>query len=129
MATGVLGLGRSPLVQALLGWGYLIVCPQPVRYALWARTWLAAPGSPWKWDVSSVASAGQLHGISSKSPSLPCCPVCCVCDGATMVGSTCSSKVASMAYNWAISPTQFGDSHRPPPGMHILGVDPTTFWL
>ena len=42
---------------------------------------------------------GQLDGISSTSPSLPCCTVCCVCIGAFAAGGARGSKAASMAYS------------------------------
>ena len=32
--------------------------PSTSAICTWARTWLAAPGPPWKWGGGSVASAG-----------------------------------------------------------------------
>ena len=60
--TGVLGSGRlpqhsRPTVQAR-GVRAPLCYPSTSAICTWARTWLAAPGPPWKWGGGSVASAG-----------------------------------------------------------------------
>ena len=42
---------------------------------------------------------GQLHVNSSTSPSSPCHPVCCVCNGAFTAGGARGSGAASTAYS------------------------------
>ena len=96
--TGVLGLGRYPLVHA---WGVSLD-------ALWARTWLAAPGPPWKWG----------GGNSSSSPSSPCCPVWCVCT----MGQPC--LVVLVEVSRPPRPNQFGDVPERMPLAHICRRPP-----
>ena len=54
---------------------------------------------------------GQLHGNSSTSPSWPCCPVCCVCDGAITAGGARGSEAASMPTHSATFPERVPWTH------------------
>ena len=79
--TGVLRSGRSPIGEAHgAGQGCVPVLPLD-QCDMHSRP---DPGSlpqdhPGSGVVALLLPPGQLHGISSASPSLPCCPVCCVC--------------------------------------------------
>ena len=71
---GVLGSGRSPLVQAFgTGQGCVPVLPLD-RCDMHSRTWLAAPGPPWKWGGGSVCVGGCVRNQSKADRCDIACP-------------------------------------------------------
>ena len=121
--TGVLRSGRSPLVQAFgTGQGCVPVLPldhcdmhfRPEHGSLPQDHLGSGAVAPW-------LPPGQLQGIGSTSPSVPCCPVC--------HSWWCSRQRGGL--RWRFPQKDALDTRLPPPpsGMPDLGLDPTTFRL
>ena len=129
--SGVLGSGHShrsrPTVRAqgasLRYPSTSVICTLDQILARCPRTTLEVRVvAPW-------LPPGQLHGNSSTSPSWPCCPVCCVCDGAITAGGARGSEAASMPTQSATFSERVPLTHgfrRPPPGTPTPGIEPTT---
>ena len=81
------------------------IAPRPVRYALGPEPGSLPQDHPGSGVVAPWLPPGQLHGISSASPSSPCCPVLCVYWGF-------SQLVGLAAARRPPRPTQFGDFPR-----------------
>ena len=121
--TGVLGSGRlphhcRPTVQAR-GVRASLCYPSTSAICTWARTWLAAPGPPWKWGGGSVAA--------------PCVCVCvCVCAYVCVcVSLWCTTSINNR------NPMLWGFGTMSSPINHILATTSTTnqdlalwgFWI
>ena len=115
---GVLGSGHShrsrPTVRAqgasLWYHSTSVICTLDQNLARCPRTTLEVRVvAPW-------LPPGRLHGNSSTSPSWPCCPVCCVCDGAITAGGARGSEAASMpTHSATFSEKGALDARLPPP--------------
>ena len=130
--SGVLGSGHShrsrPTVRAqgasLCYPSTTVICTLDQNLARCPRT------TPEVRVVAPWLPPGQLHGNSSTSPSWPCCPVCCVCDGAITAGGARGSEAASMPTHSATFSERVPLTHgyrRPPPDTPTPGIEPTTF--
>ena len=104
------------------------VTPRPVRYALGPEPGSLPQDHPGSGVVAPWLPPGQLHGMSSTSPSSPCCPVCCMCIGASTVGGARGSEAASTAYSFGDFPRKDAlDARLPPPASrHARSGDRTT---
>ena len=100
-----------------------VICTLDQNLARCPRTTLEVRvAAPW-------LPLGQLHGNGSTSLSWPCCPVCCVCDGAITAGGARGSEAASMPTHSATFPERMPLTHgcrRPPPGTPTPGIEPMT---
>ena len=129
--SGVLGSGHShrstPTVRAQ---GASLCYPSTSVICTLDQNLARCPGTTL--EVRVVAPwlpPGQLHGNSSTSPSWPCCPVCCVCDGAITAGGARGSEAASMPTHSATFSERVPLTHgfrRPPPGTPTPGIEPMT---
>ena len=107
--------------------------PSTSAICTWARTWLAAPGPPWKWGGGSVASAGPAPRHELDEPVIAMLPPCVVCVlGLPQLVVLVAARRPPRPTHLAISPERMPlthGCHRPPPDMPAPGIEPTTLRL
>ena len=113
--------------------GASLCYPSTSAICTWARTWLAAPGPPWKWGGGSVASAGPAPRHEFDEPVIAMLPrVLYVYLGLPQLVVLAAARRPPRPTHLAISPERMPLTHgcrRPPPDMPAPGIEPTTLRL